>query len=294
VLGRGVVEHWAMGSERVVVITGCSSGIGLLAAVEMAQSGYRVIATMRNLAGNARLVAAAEQAGVSARIEMRRLDICEHASLAGFVSEVVRDHGRIDVLVNNAGYALGGFLEDVQLEELRAQLETNFFSHVALTKAVIPVMRAQRSGHIVMVSSIAGRVANPVTGSYSSSKFALEGFTESLRHELRSLGIRVVLVEPGAFETDIWEKNVKIAKGMQEAASPNAERARRFSHVIKTKLKKGDARVVARLIRKVADDPNPNLRYLVGTDAQFRYWSQRLIPWKMYEKMVAKFTQIDG
>jgi len=112
--------------------------------------------------------------------------------------------------------------------------------------------------------------------------------------ELRALGIRVVLVEPGAFETDIWEKNVKVAKATLTAESPNAERARRFVNVIKTKLKKGDARVVARLIRKVADDPNPNLRYLVGSDAKMRFWSQRLIPWKMYEKMVSRFTQIDG
>lgn len=280
--------------DKIVVITGCSSGIGLLTAVEMAASGWRVVATMRNLAGNARLVEAAGKAGVTERIDMRKLDITDHASLPKFVEEVFRDHGRIDALVNNAGYALGGFMEDVAIEELRAQLETNFFGTVAMTKAVLPTMRAQKGGHIIMVSSIAGRVANPVTGSYSSSKFALEGFTESLRHELRSLGIRVVLVEPGAFETDIWEKNVKIAQGMQTAASPNADRARRFSNVVKTKLKKGDARVVARLIRKVADDPNPNLRYLVGTDAKIRFWSQRLIPWKMYEKIVAKFTEIDG
>lgn len=279
--------------DRIAIITGSSSGIGLLTALEMAARGYRVVATMRN-PGDTRLAEAAGKAGVTERIDIRRLDICDHASLPKFVGEVFRDYGRIDVLVNNAGYALGGFLEDVAIDELRAQLETNFFGHVAMTKAVIPTMRAQKGGHIIMVSSIAGRVANPMTGSYSSSKFALEGFSESLRVELRALGIRVVLVEPGAFETDIWEKNVKVAQATLTAESPNAERARRFVSVIKTKLKKGDARVVARLIRKVADDPNPNLRYLVGTDAKFRFWSQRLIPWKMYEKMVSNFTQIDG
>jgi len=280
-------------NERVAMITGCSSGIGLLTAVEMARGGWKVVATMRNPAGSGRLVDAAKEAGVAEKIDVRKVDVCDHGCLEPLVAEVVRDYGRVDALINNAGYALGGFLEDVKMEELRAQLETNFFGQVAMTKAVLPVMRKQRSGHIIMVSSIAGRVANPVTGSYSSSKFALEGFTESLRHELRALGIKVVLVEPGAFETDIWEKNVKIAKATQEG-SPNAERARRFSTVIKTKLKKGDARVVARLIRRVAEDPNPNLRYLVGRDAKVRYWSQRLIPWKVYEKLVAKVTEIDA
>ncbi|HUQ49381.1 MAG TPA: SDR family oxidoreductase [Terriglobales bacterium] len=280
--------------EKIAVITGCSSGIGMLAAVELAQNGFKVVATMRTPSASARLMELAGEANIAGNIDVRQLDICKTDSLAGFVSEVVRDHGRIDVLVNNAGYALGGFAEDIALQELRDQLETNFFGHVAMTKAVLPVMRAQKGGHVIMVSSIAGRVANPVTGSYSSSKFALEGWSESLRIEVRALGIKVVLVEPGAFQTEIWEKNVRMAKAMQTKGSPNADRARRFVGVVRTKLKKGDARVVARLIRRIAMDPNPNLRYLVGTDAKIRYWSQRLIPWKLYEKMITKVTEIDG
>src|SRR5262249_28530686 len=160
--------------------------------------GFRVIATMRDPSKSDRLCKLAEKAQVHAAIDVRPLDITEHADLPGIVADVARDHGRIDVLVNNAGYALAGFNEDILMDELRAQLETNFFGHVAMTKAVLPVMRKQRSGHVIMVSSIAGLVANPVTGSYSASKFALEGWSESLRIELHSLGIRVVLVEPGA------------------------------------------------------------------------------------------------
>ncbi|MCU1309010.1 MAG: short-chain dehydrogenase/reductase [Candidatus Angelobacter sp.] len=283
--------------EKIALITGTSSGIGLLTAIDMAKAGFRVIATMRDLSRNTRLLQAAADAGVSDRIELRRLDITEFDSLPGVVAEIVHDHGRIDVLVNNAGYALGGFAEDIQLDELRGQFDTNFFGHVALTRAVLPTMRGQGvsglGGHIIMISSISGLVSNPVTSSYSASKHALEGWTESLRVEVRALRIKVVLVEPGAYDTDIWERNVRIGKIALSEESANKDRARRFANVVKTKLKKGDTREVSRLITRIAQNPNPNLRYLIGKDAQVRYWSQRLLPWKVYEKILVKALQID-
>src|SRR5207253_7946706 len=167
--------------ERIALITGCYSGFGLLTTIDLAKAGFRVVATMRDLSRNARFVQAVAEAGVADRVELRRLDITEFDALPAAVTEIVKSHGRIDVLVNNAGYALGGFAEDIQLEELRAQFDTNFFGHVALTRAVLPIMRAQKSGHIIMISSISGLVSNPVTSSYSASKHALEGWTESLR-----------------------------------------------------------------------------------------------------------------
>jgi NAD(P)-dependent dehydrogenase (short-subunit alcohol dehydrogenase family) len=284
--------------KKIALITGTSSGIGLLTAVDMAKAGFRVIATMRDLSRNTRLLQAVADAGVSDRIQLRRLDITEFDSLPAAVAEIVRDHGRIDVLVNNAGYALGGFAEDIQLDELRGQFDTNFFGHVALTRAVLPTMRTQGvssglAGHIIMISSISGLVSNPVTSSYSASKHALEGWTESLRLEVRALGIKVVLVEPGAYDTDIWERNVRIGKIALSEESANKDRARRFANVVKTKLKKGDTREVSRLITRIAQNPNPNLRYLIGKDAQVRYWSQRLLPWKLYEKILLKASQID-
>ena len=265
----------------------------MLTAIEMARAGFVVVATMRDPARSDRLLRLADEANVRARIDIRPLDITRHDQLPPTVAGIMRDHHRIDVLVNNAGYALAGFNEDILMDELRAQLETNFFGHVAMTKAVLPVMRLQKSGHIIMVSSIAGLVANPVTGSYSASKFALEGWSESLRIELRSLGIRVVLVEPGAFATDIWEKNVRIGSFAMSDQAPNIERARRFANVVKTKVHKADAWEVARLITHIAQDPNPKLRYLAGKDARMRFWTKRLLPWKRYEKIVAKVTQID-
>jgi NAD(P)-dependent dehydrogenase (short-subunit alcohol dehydrogenase family) len=283
-----------MGEEKVAVVTGSSSGIGLLTAVELARNGYRVVATMRNLANSGRLEEAAQTAGIRDRLDLRRLDITEFDSLSGAVEAIVRDHGRIDVLVNNAGFSMAGFAEDMTLAELRQQLETNFFGNVAMAKAVVPVMRGQKSGHIIMVTSISGRVGHPMLSAYSASKFALEGWSESLRIETHSLGIQVSLVEPGVYDTDIWERNVVIAKAALDPASPNKERSRRFAEFIKQSAKqRKDAREVARLIVRIAQDPHPKLRYLIGGDAKAQVWLKRIVPWRRYERLVAKAVKID-
>ena len=279
--------------ERVAVVTGASSGIGLLATLELARRGFRVVATMRDLGRRQKLDEAAAAAKVSARLDVRRLDVTEYASLPGLVDAMVRDHGRIDVLVNNAGFSTGGFCEDMLLEEIRRQLDTNFFGAVAMTQAVLPVMRKQGSGHIIMVSSIAGRIGQPVVGSYVASKHALEGWSESLRIETRSLGIRVALVEPGAFETDIWTRNVRVGSKAMGPESPNKERSRRFVEFVRKDVKKRDPQPVARLIADIAEDPHPRLRYLIGSDARWGFWLRTLLPWKVWEKMVAKHTHID-
>jgi len=281
-------------NEKVAVITGSSSGFGLLTAVELASRSFRVVATMRDLGRSAKLEEAARAAKVSDRIELRSLDVTNNELITAVVSGVVRDYGRIDVLVNNAGFAMAGFAEDIVLAELREQFETNFFGHVAVTKAVLPKMRAQGSGHVIMVTSIGGRTAQPTLSSYSSSKFALEGWSESLRMELRSVGIKVVLIEPGAYETDIWTRNAKIGHRMLDGASPNAERGRRFRDWVQSGgIKKRDAHEVSRLIARVAEDPNPKLRYLAGTDARLQLMLKTMMPWRWYEKMVAKAMKID-
>lgn len=215
-------------AEKVALVTGSSSGIGLLTTVELARAGFRVVASMRDLGRRQRLDEAAAAAGVAKDIDVRRLDVTEFDRIPEFVSQLDRDYGRLDVLVNNAGFAVAGFAEDLLLEELRQQFETNFFGAVSVAKAVLPIMRRQRSGHIIMVSSIGGRISAPVIGAYDSSKFALEGWSESLRIETRSLGIRVVLVEPGSYQTDIWERNVRLGSVAVDRSSPNRERADRF------------------------------------------------------------------
>ena len=283
-----------MADTKIVVVTGSSSGIGLLTAVEFARYGYRVAATMRDLSRSGRLEEASQKAGVRQQIDMRQLDVTNFDAIAGVVDGIVRDHGRIDVLVNNAGFSSAGFVEDTQLHELRHQMETNFFGAVAMTKAALPVMRKQRSGHIIQVTSISGRAGVPMVSSYVASKFALEGWSESLRIEVHSLGIRVVLVEPGSYDTDIWERNLAIGKQALDPSSPNKERSQRFAQFIKSMAaKRGDPNDVARLILRVAKNSNPKLRYLIGTDAKMQIWLRRLTPWRMYERILAKATKID-
>jgi NAD(P)-dependent dehydrogenase (short-subunit alcohol dehydrogenase family) len=283
-----------MPDQRVAVITGSSSGIGLLTAIEFAQNGYTVVATMRDLGRSGRLEEAAQEANVRDRVDIRQLDVTDFNSIAASINAIVHDHGRIDVLVNNAGFSMSGFAEDMSLDELRRQFDTNFFGVVALSKAVIPIMRRQKSGHIIQVASVAGRVGNPMLSAYCSSKFAVEGWSESLRMELRALGIRVVVVEPGSFDTDIWTRNVTVAKGALDPNSPNKERSQRFAQFVKGRTKHHPhARVVAQLILRIANNPNPRLRYMIGRDAKLHLLAQRLLPWRTYERMITKAVKID-
>jgi NAD(P)-dependent dehydrogenase (short-subunit alcohol dehydrogenase family) len=278
--------------DKIALVTGCSSGIGLLTSIELAKNGFRVVATMRDLGRRQRLDTAAAAAGVAAKLAVGALDVTDFDAIPGFVGSVVRDHGSLDVLVNNAGFPAAGFAEDMHLDEIRQQFETNFFGAVAMTQAALPTMRRQHSGHIIMVSSISGLTGAVVTSSYSASKFALEGWSESLRLEVNSLGIKVVLVEPGAFATDIWEHGVKLGKKSLDGTSPNRERGQRMRDRVKA-IPKRDPIEVAQKIVAIAQDPDPKLRYLVGRDAKLQLALKRVLPWKWHEKLIANFLKID-
>jgi NAD(P)-dependent dehydrogenase (short-subunit alcohol dehydrogenase family) len=278
--------------EKIALVTGASSGFGLLTSIELAKAGFRVVATMRDLGRRERLDQAVTDSGVAAKVDVRQLDVTKFDTIPGFVDGVVRDYGRLDVVVNNAGFAVAGFAEDIKLEELRLQFETNFFGAVAMTKAALPTMRRQRSGHIIQVSSIAGLHGSVTVSSYSASKHALEGWSESLRMEVNALGIKVVLVEPGAFQTDIWTRGAVMGEQATKQTSPNIQRSLRMRSTIE-KLPKADPIIVARTIVAIAQDPNPKLRYLVGRDAKIQLALKRILPWKWHEKVVANFLKID-
>jgi NAD(P)-dependent dehydrogenase (short-subunit alcohol dehydrogenase family) len=279
-------------SSKIAVITGSSSGIGLLTAVELARSGYQVIASMRDLSRREPLERAAGNAGVRPYVDIRRLDITDFDLINGFVEDVMHEHGRIDLLVNNAGFAVAGFAEDLDLNEIRTNFETNFFGTVAMTQAVLPIMRQQGSGHIIMVSSISGLHGSMAISSYSASKHALEGWTESLRLELNPLGIRVALVEPGSYRTDIWDRNARLGRRALDGTSPNRERGAKMKEAVQ-KIPKGDPIEVARVIVKIAQDPNPRLRYIVGKDARIQLWLKRVLPWKWHERLIARMLKVD-
>jgi len=278
--------------DKIALITGSSSGFGLLTSIELAKAGYHVIATMRDLSRRAKLDQAATAAGVTDKVDLHALDVTNSRDIAAVVDTVARDYGRIDVLVNNAGFAVAGFAEDIKLEELRLQLETNFFGAVAMTKAVLPTMRKQRSGHIIQMSSIVGLQGSVTISSYAASKHALEGWSESLRLEVNALGIKVVLLEPGAFDTGIWTQGARMGEESKKSTSPYFERSLRMREVLR-KIPKADPIAVARAIVAIAENPNPKLRYLVGRDAKIQLALKRLLPWKIYEKMIANFLKID-
>lgn len=281
-----------MPSERTALITGASSGFGLLTAITLARRGWRVLATMRDLARREKLETAARAAGVLDRIEFLTLDVTNSEQIAELAERVAARKSLLHAVVNNAGFAMAGFAEDVTDAELRLQFETNFFGSAAVTRAFLPQMRRQGSGHIVMISSISGRVGFPGVGSYAASKFALEGWAETLRLEMKPLGVQVALVEPGSFETDIWTRNATISARTQDALSPNASRISKWRSRIETSKPRANPQVVAEGIASILDCPHPKLRYVFGMDAKMAVLLRCLLPWSVVERVLIKASGI--
>ena len=250
-----------------VLITGCSSGFGKLSALHFARKGDTVFASMRNIAKADELEQAKQAEGLP--IEIVQLDVTDDASVEGAVRQVIDASGGIDVLVNNAGLGHHGPVEETDDDEVKEIFETNFFGALRVTRAVTPKMREQKSGTIVNVSSLAGRVVAPYGGIYSASKYALEAASEALHYELHPFGIRVLLIEPGGFETAI-ESNRRLSRRFTEG-SPYLELEQRFEQSL-TRLpggnERGDAQAVAEAIYNAVNTDQPKLRYLVGEDAQ--------------------------
>jgi NAD(P)-dependent dehydrogenase (short-subunit alcohol dehydrogenase family) len=280
--------------NKAVLITGASSGFGLLTSVTLAKRGWRVLATMRDVGRREKLESAARSAGVLERIEVLALDVTDAEQIAGIAELVGRRKEPLHALVNNAGFAVPGFAEEVTDAELRGQFETNFFGAAALTRAILPQMRRQRFGHVVMVSSISGRTGFPGVSSYVASKFALEGWTETLRYEMAALGIKVAIVEPGSFETDIWTRNAKLTAKMSDAASPNAARQARWQSRIEANAKnRANPQEVADLIARVLETPEPKLRYVIGRDARTALLMRKVLPAGVFERLMVKLSGLD-
>ncbi|MEQ1502091.1 MAG: SDR family NAD(P)-dependent oxidoreductase [Myxococcota bacterium] len=269
----------------VVLVTGCRSGFGLLTAAEAVRRGHVVYAGVRDPDTADALV---EATGGEARVVT--LDVTDAAHRAAVVDRILADEGRIDALVNNAGRPLGGFLEQLDEDELRALFDVNVFAAWAMTKAVLPAMRAQGSGAVVMVGSMSGRMAFPALGAYAASKFALEGLSEAWRHELAPFGVRVTIVEPGPYATDIWDRNRFVGRHAADADSPYAVLVARIDARLASRAKAsaGDPQEVAARICDLIAAPNPAFRHPMGRLSGLRTAAVKLAPFGLLERAVAR------
>jgi NAD(P)-dependent dehydrogenase (short-subunit alcohol dehydrogenase family) len=269
----------------VVVITGCSSGFGMLSALGFARRGDSVYATMRNTGKAGRLREEAAAAGVA--MEVLQLDVNDRASVDTAIGEVIKRAGRIDILVNNAGFGTGGPVEDFDDDEVAAVFETNVFGVVRVTRAVAPHMRSQGSGTIINVGSLAGKVTAPFSGVYSASKHAVEALSDALYYELHPFGVRVVLIEPGGFETEI-SNNSGPARLFREG-SAYLDLERRFAEASERLPgggQRADAQIVADIIVEAAKADQPNRRYLVGQDAELIAGMHKRMSDEEFEKAI--------
>jgi NAD(P)-dependent dehydrogenase (short-subunit alcohol dehydrogenase family) len=255
-----------MQQERTTIVTGSSTGNGFETSLMLARNGFYTYATMRNLDKSKTITDIARKDGLP--LEVLQLDVTDDKSVKDAIDTILGKRGRIDVVVNNAGYDVFGAVEDLSVEELKAQFETNFFGAIRVMKAVLPTMRKQRRGTIVNVSSVGGLVGIPLNSAYISSKFALEGFSESMQYELEEFGIKVILIEPGVVKTNFFE-NSKAAKNTASSNSPYAELAKKVSEGFKPMLENNSSSPiqVAEVILKAITSEKVNTRYLVGNDA---------------------------
>jgi NAD(P)-dependent dehydrogenase (short-subunit alcohol dehydrogenase family) len=255
-----------MNDHKVIIVTGSSSGIGLESALLLARNGYITYATMRSPEKDTSIKTAVQKEGLPIRVV--QLDVTDDNSVKNAVDHIISEASRIDVLVNNAGYGLGGALEDLSMEEIKFQYETNLFGLIRVTQAVLPTMRKQKSGRILNLSSGAGIFGYPGGSAYVSTKFAVEGLSESIAYELEPFGIKVILIEPGFIRTNFTNAMV-VAKKAQDPTSPYSGLMQKIMASASELAKNAsDAELVANVILDAASNPNPRLRYLVGKDVE--------------------------
>lgn len=266
----GVRSLTSMSNERVVLVTGASSGVGEATAQLMSRHGFTVFGTSRN---------PASPDGLSG-VEMLALDVRSDDSVRACVDAVVGRAGRIDVLINNAGFELAGALEELTLDEARAQFETNFFGVVRMVKAVLPLMRQQRRGRIINVGSLSGVAAVPFLGIYTASKCALEGYTEALRHEVKPFNVHVSLTEAGFLKTPMMHRR---QAGAHQIADYSPWRERALEAIGAAERKGPGPDVVAATLLKIATSPAPRLRYLIGRQSKTVAQLRKFLPARLFE-----------
>ncbi|PEW79495.1 short-chain dehydrogenase [Bacillus cereus] len=275
-------------NKKIAVITGASSGFGLLTTLELAKKDYLVIATMRNINKQEDLISQATKLNLQQNIKIQQLDVTNQNSIHNFQLHL-QEISRVDLLINNAGYANGGFVEEIPVEEYRKQFETNLFGAISITQLVLPYMRVQKSGKVINISSISGQVGFPGLSPYVSSKYALEGWSESLRLEVKPFGIDVALIEPGSYNTNIWEVGKQLATNQSDTSSPYKEYMDKIQkHINSGSDTFGNPIDVANKIVEIAESKRTNLRYPIGKGVKFMIFAKKILPWRLWEYIVLR------
>lgn len=253
-----------MKDKKTVLVTGCSSGIGYATCLVFARNNFATYGSVRDLSKAERIQEITNKEKLPLKII--RLDVNEDESIRIAIQKIISDSGRIDILINNAGYGMFGPIEEISIKEIKEQFETNFFGTIRLIKAIVPIMRKQRNGTIVNISSMVGRFGVPLNAAYVSSKFALEGLSESISFELDEFGIKVILVEPGVIQTDFFQ-NLKI-KG-NDTKSPYYKLMDKRIAFLKAAMKNSvsSSDQVANTILHAVNSRDPDMRYIIGNDA---------------------------
>ncbi len=278
-------------SRKVILVTGCSSGFGLVTAARLAGRGHKVFATVRDLKKSGALEIETRKYGGEKNLKILPLDVTRPDTIKSAVHEIVSEEGIIEVLINNAGFGIGGFFEDLSDQDLREQFDTNFFGVLNVTRAVLPVMRPRKKGLIINISSMSASAGTPAFSAYCSSKWALEGFSECLYMELKPLGIHTVLVEPGSYRTGIFEENARYAENFYNHRSPYFKKSHHLKEVVGREIKKNrrDPQEVAAVIEGIVNSSSPSFRNVVGLRSRLRFFLVRHIPFKFYAWLVQWF-----
>lgn len=271
----------ASGGGKVVLITGASSGIGRTCCEYLAGLGMTVYGASRSLSG-----------GDAGNFKTLRMDVTDDASVRDGIKNIQELQGRIDVVMNCAGYGIAGAVEETSPEEAMAQFDTNFFGVHRVCRAVLPIMRQQKGGVIINVSSLAGLLAVPFQSFYSASKFAMEGMTEALRMEVRPFGIRVALIEPGDFKSEFPANRVNTMDSVK--SNIYRELLERCVGVMREEEKNGKEPLsVARLVERIINDPSPRLRYTIGPfEERLGPKLKSVLPYRVYEYLFMKHYKL--
>jgi NAD(P)-dependent dehydrogenase (short-subunit alcohol dehydrogenase family) len=272
----------------VALVTGCSTGIGYSASLMLARNGFYTYASMRNIGKSTSIKRLATKEALP--LEAIQLDVNDDLSVKNAIEEIISEKGRIDILVNNAGYGLIGPIEDISIEELKAQFETNLFGVIRVTQQVLPTMRRQKEGgRIINVSSIGGIAGYPFSAAYCSAKFALEGLSESMSYEVEPFDIKVILIEP-AFVISDFHNNAKIVIKSDKAAntSPYIQTMNKMFEAYKQVVEeyKMPAEEVAKVIFNASISSNPYRRYLVGKYSEMMMKTKRTMPDAQFHDMM--------